>query len=131
MYWLHIARAIDRVTLHRDRCSEVPSGVSSSDYWQGGWFDYPDKERALAAMRLVDGPAGAVVEVQLDEERGVRAPRHATDQFQFGVDEQIEPVAVVHVFAVGRAALGRHLVEVGRVAIGCVLARHVAVGRIS
>jgi|GEM_PF-250313 len=50
MYWLHIARAIDRVTLHRDRCSEVPSGVSSSDYWQGGWFDYPDKERALAAM---------------------------------------------------------------------------------
>jgi hypothetical protein len=50
VYWLHIARAIDRVTLHRDRCSEVPSGVSSSDYWQGGWFDYPDKERALAAM---------------------------------------------------------------------------------
>ena len=50
IYWLHIARAIDRVTLHRDRCSEVPSSVSSSDFWEGGWFDYPDKERALAAM---------------------------------------------------------------------------------
>jgi len=50
VYWLHIARAIDRVTLHRDRCSEVPSSVSSSDFWEGGWFDYPDKERALAAM---------------------------------------------------------------------------------
>jgi hypothetical protein len=49
-YWLHIARAIDRVTLHRDRCAEVPSSVSSSDFWEGGWFDYPDKERALAAM---------------------------------------------------------------------------------
>jgi hypothetical protein len=24
--------------------------VSSSDFWEGGWFDYPDKERALAAM---------------------------------------------------------------------------------
>ncbi len=50
VYWIHIARAIDRVTLHRDRCSEVPSSVSSSDFWEGGWFDYPDKERALAAM---------------------------------------------------------------------------------
>ncbi len=49
-YWVHIARAIDRVTLHRDRCSEVPSTVTSSDFWEGGWFDYPDKERALRAM---------------------------------------------------------------------------------
>ena len=24
--------------------------MSSSDYWQGGWFDYPDKERALAVL---------------------------------------------------------------------------------
>ena len=24
-YWIHIARSIDRVTLHKDRCSEVPS----------------------------------------------------------------------------------------------------------
>ena len=52
VYWIHIARAIDRVTLHRDRCSEVPSSVSSSDFWEGGWFDYPDKERALAAMEV-------------------------------------------------------------------------------
>jgi hypothetical protein len=20
------------------------------DFWEGGWFDYPDKERALAAL---------------------------------------------------------------------------------
>ncbi|MBX3333120.1 MAG: hypothetical protein KF876_03300 [Nitrospira sp.] len=50
IYWVHIARAIDRVTLHRDRCSEVPSTATSSDFWEGGWFDYPDKERALRAM---------------------------------------------------------------------------------
>jgi len=50
IYWVHIARAIDRVTLHRDRCSEVPSTMTSSDFWEGGWFDYPDKERALRAM---------------------------------------------------------------------------------
>jgi hypothetical protein len=51
-YWIHIARSIDRVTLHKDRCSEVPSSSigSSSDFWEGGWFDYPDKTRALAAM---------------------------------------------------------------------------------
>jgi hypothetical protein len=51
-YWIHIARSIDRVTLHKDRCSEVPSSSigSSSDFWEGGWFDYPDKARALAAM---------------------------------------------------------------------------------
>lgn len=49
-YWIHIARSIDRVTLHRDRCSEVPSVSTSSDFWEGGWFDYPDKERALRAM---------------------------------------------------------------------------------
>ncbi len=52
IYWIHIARSIDRVTLHKDRCAEVPSSTigSSSDFWEGGWFDYPDKERALAAM---------------------------------------------------------------------------------
>ena len=52
IYWIHIARSIDRVTLHKDRCSEVPSTSigSSTDFWEGGWFDYPDKERALAAM---------------------------------------------------------------------------------
>ncbi|MCP9455056.1 MAG: hypothetical protein NNA18_02955 [Nitrospira sp.] len=49
-YWIHVARSIDRVTLHRDRCSEIPSNVTSSDFWEGGWFDYPDKERALHAM---------------------------------------------------------------------------------
>lgn len=50
IYWVHIARANDRATLHRERCSEVPSTVSTSDFWEGGWFDYPDKERALLAL---------------------------------------------------------------------------------
>jgi hypothetical protein len=50
IYWLHIARSIDRATLHRERCSEVPSNNIRTDFWEGGWFDYPDKERALAAM---------------------------------------------------------------------------------
>ena len=50
VYWLHIARSIDRTTLHRERCAEVPSIATSTDFWEGGWFDYPDKERALVAM---------------------------------------------------------------------------------
>jgi hypothetical protein len=50
VYWLHIARSNDRTTLHRERCSEVPSNFIRTDFWEGGWFDYPDKERALAAM---------------------------------------------------------------------------------
>ncbi|MGH7254572.1 MAG: hypothetical protein ACREA0_17795 [bacterium] len=50
VYWVHIARGIDRSTLHRERCSEVPANVTSSDFWEGGWFDYPSKDRALAAM---------------------------------------------------------------------------------
>lgn len=50
IYWLHITRSIDRTTLHRERCSEVPSVPTKSDFWEGGWFDYPDKERALLAM---------------------------------------------------------------------------------
>ena len=50
VYWIHIARSIDRVTLHKERCSEVPANTYSSDFWEGGWFDYPDKERALRAM---------------------------------------------------------------------------------
>lgn len=50
VYWVHIARSIDRATLHRERCAEVPSNFVRTDFWEGGWFDYPDKERALAAM---------------------------------------------------------------------------------
>ena len=52
IYWVHIARQIDRAVLHKDRCSEVPSNISSSDFWEGGWFDYPDKDRALDALEL-------------------------------------------------------------------------------
>ncbi len=50
IYWVHIARSIDRAVLHRERCSEVPSNYTRSDFWEGGWFDYPDKERALVAL---------------------------------------------------------------------------------
>jgi hypothetical protein len=50
VYWVHIARSIDRATLHRERCSEVPSQHVFKDFWEGGWFDYPDKVRAEAAM---------------------------------------------------------------------------------
>lgn len=49
-YWIHIKRSLDQVTLHRDRCLEVPSTLTSSDFWEGGWFEYPDKELALDAM---------------------------------------------------------------------------------
>jgi hypothetical protein len=50
-YWVHIARSIDRAMLHRERCSEVPSGsITQTDFWEGGWFEYPDKDRALTAM---------------------------------------------------------------------------------
>jgi len=52
IYWVHIARQNDRAVLHRDRCSEVPSNITSSDFWEGAWFDYPDKERALDALEL-------------------------------------------------------------------------------
>lgn len=49
-YWVHIARSIDRTTLHRERCTEIPTSYRGLDVWEGGWFEYPDKERALAAM---------------------------------------------------------------------------------
>ncbi len=50
VYWVHIARQNDWTMLHRDRCPRVPSNIVTTDFWEGGWFDYPDKERALAAM---------------------------------------------------------------------------------
>jgi len=61
-YWIHIARSIDRVTLHRERCAEVPSNYVRTDFWEGGWFEYGDKERALAAM----------------EQAGVNIQKHCT-----------------------------------------------------
>ncbi|RMH07728.1 MAG: hypothetical protein D6704_04490 [Nitrospirae bacterium] len=50
VHWVHIARALDQAVLHRDRCLQVPSGPTSSDFWEGGWFQYPDKETALDAL---------------------------------------------------------------------------------
>jgi hypothetical protein len=50
IYWVHIARQNDKATLHKERCPSVPSNIVTTDFWEGGWFDYPDKERALAAL---------------------------------------------------------------------------------
>ena len=61
-YWLHIARSIDRVTLHRDRCTEIPTTHQGLDVWESQWVEYPDKQRALAAM----------------EQTGVESQRHCT-----------------------------------------------------
>ncbi len=52
IYWVQIARQNDRAILHRERCAEVPSHITSTDFWEGAWFDYPDKERALDALEL-------------------------------------------------------------------------------
>ena len=48
--WIHIKRSLDEAMLHRDRCLEVPSVPTSSDFWEGGWFEYPDKDTALDAL---------------------------------------------------------------------------------
>lgn len=50
VYWVHISHAIDKAVLHRERCPEVPSTYTKTEFWEGGWFEYPDKERALAAL---------------------------------------------------------------------------------
>ncbi|RMH37914.1 MAG: hypothetical protein D6690_01225 [Nitrospirae bacterium] len=49
-YWIHIQRSLDRVVLHRERCLEIPSTIGRADFWEGGWYEYPDKESALEAM---------------------------------------------------------------------------------
>jgi hypothetical protein len=33
VYWIHIARSIDRVTLHKEKCAEVPSHAIGTDLW--------------------------------------------------------------------------------------------------
>ncbi len=52
LYWVQIARQNDKSILHRGRCSEVPSNVTTTDFWESSWFDYPDKEQALDALEL-------------------------------------------------------------------------------
>ncbi|MEC4673862.1 MAG: hypothetical protein VST68_06710 [Nitrospirota bacterium] len=49
-FWVHIRRSIHEAILHKERCIEVPSGPVSSDFWEGGWFEYPDKDVALDAL---------------------------------------------------------------------------------
>lgn len=40
--------------IHKDRCPEIPSGPHRSDFWEGGWTEYPDKDTALEAMENTD-----------------------------------------------------------------------------
>ncbi|HEY3198739.1 MAG TPA: hypothetical protein VGJ57_12085 [Nitrospirales bacterium] len=51
-YVLHTAQAIDRATLHRDRCPEVPENIQYHDLWTGTWQEIVDKERAYEALEL-------------------------------------------------------------------------------
>ena len=51
-HWVHIKRSLDQAMLHKDRCLEVPSSPTRSDFWEGGWFEYADKDAALDAMEL-------------------------------------------------------------------------------
>lgn len=48
--WVNIRRSVDEAVLHRERCIEVPSTPTRSDFWEGGWFEYPDKDTALDAL---------------------------------------------------------------------------------
>jgi hypothetical protein len=51
-YWIHTKRSLDQAMLHKERCLEVPSSPTRSDFWEGGWFEYPDKDTALDALEL-------------------------------------------------------------------------------
>lgn len=48
--WVHIRRSLGEAVLHKERCIEVPSTPTRSDFWEGGWFEYADKETALEAL---------------------------------------------------------------------------------
>ena len=48
-YVLHTAKSIDRTTLHKDRCPEVPDNVQYHDLWTGSWQEIQDKEMAYEA----------------------------------------------------------------------------------
>jgi len=51
-YVLHTAKSIDRTTLHKDRCPEVPDNVQYHDLWTGSWQEIQDKEMAYEALDL-------------------------------------------------------------------------------
>ncbi|MDT7041483.1 hypothetical protein [Candidatus Nitronereus thalassa] len=48
--WINIRRSLDQAVLHRERCIQIPTSAGRSDHWEGGWFEYPDKETALDAL---------------------------------------------------------------------------------
>jgi len=58
--WINIRRSLDQAVLHRDRCIQIPATAGKSDHWEGGWFEYPDKETALDALEL----AGATQQIK-------------------------------------------------------------------
>jgi len=51
-YVLYTAQAIERATLHRDRCPEVPENIHYHDHWTGTWQEIMDKEKAYEALEL-------------------------------------------------------------------------------
>ena len=53
-YWIHLKRSLDQAMLHKDRCLEIPSGPMRADFWEGVWFEYPDKDTALEALENTD-----------------------------------------------------------------------------
>ena len=53
-FWIHLKRSLDQAMLHKDRCLEVPSAPTSSDFWEGSWEEYPTKERALDALEQTE-----------------------------------------------------------------------------
>ena len=58
--WINIRRSLDQAVLHKERCIQVPSRPGSSDFWEGGWFEYPDKDTALDALEQ----AGATQQIR-------------------------------------------------------------------
>ena len=64
--WVHIRRSLGEAVLHRERCIEVPSTPTRSDFWEGGWFEYPDKEDGI-------GGAGAIWSGASDEVSALQA----------------------------------------------------------
>ncbi|GJL55107.1 MAG: hypothetical protein NPIRA04_33660 [Nitrospirales bacterium] len=49
-YWIHVKHALDQAMLHRERCLEIPSMTGRADFWEGGWFEYPNRETALEEL---------------------------------------------------------------------------------
>ena len=79
-YWIHTKRGLDLATLHRERCLEIPSSSMRSDFWEGGWEEYSDRDAALVAqitkagkheLSVLYGDEELEIAVDYEEEIGV------------------------------------------------------------